>query len=98
MEAITINEFIVLVTVLFILIAMLNLYYTKHEYVWHEMFEIPNTNTPISNVSEDIIIFDLTTEKQYDGYYDNQQQKFVANKDKSVEIDYFKWRYKSLNY
>ena len=58
---------------------------------WYEPFEIPKSEKGC-NISKDILIFDIETQKHYKGYFDNERQRYYSYKH-SLVLGEFRWRY-----
>jgi len=79
---------------IYIVIAIVLLYiffHKKEKKIWHEPYEIPKSEK-WQAVSKDIVIFDIKTQKQYKGYFDNERQRYYSYRH-SLVLGRFRWRY-----
>ena len=63
----------------------------KNKSIWHEPNEIPKSEK-CCNISKDIVIFDIETQKHYKGYFDNERQRYYSYRH-SLVLGRFRWRY-----
>lgn len=80
-----------------IVVVGLNLIYSRKNYVWHEQSEIPERDSEIANISEDLIIYDLYDESQLIGYFDFEKNEFLDKYGDKLTFNYFQWRYRFFN-
>ena len=79
---------------IYLVIAIVLLYiffHKKEKRIWHEPNEIPKSEKGC-NVSKDIVIFDIKTQKHYKGYFDNERQRYYSYRH-SLVLGQFRWRY-----
>jgi hypothetical protein len=79
---------------IYIVIAIVLLYiffHKKEKKIWHEPNEIPKSEK-WQAVSKDIVIFDIKTQKYYEGYFDNERQRYYTSRH-SLVLGQFRWRY-----
>jgi hypothetical protein len=77
---------------LVIAIALLYIFFHKKEKsIWHEPNEIPKSEKGCA-VTKDIVIFDIKTQKHYEGYFDNERQRYYTSRH-SLVLGSFRWRY-----
>jgi len=63
----------------------------RKDYIWHEPEQIPKSEKD-QITSLDIIIFDVETEKYYEGYFDNERRRYYSYSG-SLVLGRFRWRY-----
>ena len=79
-----------------IAVALLYVFFHKKERrIWHEPNEIPKSEKGC-NISKDIVIFDIKTQKYYKGYFDNERQRYYTFRH-SLVLGRFRWRYLQLS-
>jgi hypothetical protein len=79
---------------LYLVIAIVLLYiffHKKEKRIWHEPNEIPRSEKGQA-VSKDIVIFDIKMQKYYEGYFDNERQRYYTSRH-SLVLGQFRWRY-----
>ena len=88
------NNLEITITILFATaIIILIIWVAKDKkYKWHENNVIPEPMPMNEYMSDDIVIRDLTTEKEIKGYFDHQRQHFVYYNGNMVS-GAFIWRY-----
>jgi hypothetical protein len=75
-----------------IAVALLYIFFHKKEKsIWHEPNEIPKSEK-WQAVSKDIVIFDIETQKYYEGYFDNERQRYYTFRH-SLVLGKFRWKY-----
>jgi len=82
---------IYLIIILAIIYAVVQIFDKRNEPIWHEPEQIPKSEKN-SYYSLDIVIFDVETEKYYEGYFDNERQRYYSYND-SLVLGRFRWRY-----
>lgn len=80
-----------------ILVFCLNYLYGSNDHVWHEQSEIPERESEIANISEDLIIYNLYDESQVIGYFDFEKNEFLDKYGDQLTFKYFQWRYRFFN-
>ena len=80
-----------------IIIFCVNYLYGKHDYVWHDKSEMPERESEISNISEDLIIFNLRDSVEVHGYFDFEKNEFLDKYGETLDFHYFNWRYRFYN-
>lgn len=78
--------------IILIVIAVLIKIVSKEKIKWHDMEVIPGQSQFNHRISDDIIIRDLTTEKEFRAYYDYSREHYVDYKGNMVWGG-FVWRW-----
>lgn len=85
-------EITIIVLVMIAFLRLLYLVYKDKKYKWHQPEVIPEPMPHNERISKDIIIRDLTTEKEFRGYYDYYLDRFMDYNSKMV-WGVIIWRY-----
>jgi hypothetical protein len=89
-----ISEIAIVIYIIIILAIMYKVtqyFYKRKDHIWYEPKQIPKSEKD-QKYSLDIVIFDIETEKEYEGYFDNERQRYYSYND-SLVLGKFRWRY-----
>ena len=86
------NQTILIIMFVLAFAVLLLLVIKDKRYKWNDMEVIPEPSKYNERISEDIIIRDLVTEKEFRAYFDHSRQHYIDYKCNMV-CGAFIWRY-----
>jgi len=82
---------IYLIIIIAIIYKIVQIFDKRKGPIWFEPEQIPKSEKD-QKYSLDVVIFDVETEKYYEGYFDNERQRYYSYSGILV-LGRFRWRY-----